>query len=135
MRLAALGDEDRDIRFAYDPQIPMHAVGRVEERRGGSGGGERSRDLAADETRLANAGHDDAPFRPGNAFDSAREFVSDAALRLAERFSLHSENSSSALDDVLVRHRWMRAQMSTARSSNAAISANGTILGPSLGAE
>src|ERR1700680_730841 len=135
VRLTTLGDEDRNVEFAYDPEIPVHAVRGVEERRGGSGRGERSRDLAADEARLADSGHDDTSFRLGNAFDRAREILTDAALCLAERFGLHAENSSSALDDVLVSHRWMRAQMSTARSSSESISARGTMLGPSLGAQ
>src|SRR5688572_24089907 len=75
VRLAALREEDRNIVVADDTEIPVYAVDRVQERRGCSRRRERRRDLASDESRLADAGDDhpscgrrDELDRPSEAF-------------------------------------------------------------------
>ena len=132
--LTALRDEDRDIGFTNDAEISVDAVCGVKKGCRSTSGRQCSGDLAADEARFADTGHDNTSLGAGNALDGAREIFTDAALGLAERLGLHAENTSSALDDVLVGHRLMRAQMSTARLINGPISDSGSMFGPSLGA-
>src|SRR5881296_342189 len=59
---AALREQDGDVISADEAQVAVQRVHRMEERGGAAGGGERSRDLARDQPRLADAG-DDQPAR------------------------------------------------------------------------
>ena len=53
----------------------MACLGRMNELRGRSGRGKRRRDLAPDMTRLAHAGHDDAPLRAKDQINGAGEIA------------------------------------------------------------
>src|SRR4029079_1511676 len=60
---------------------------------------------------------------------------SDSTLRFGKRFRFHAEDALAARNNVLVRHRLMRAQISTALPMRLPISDSGSMLGPSLGAQ
>src|SRR3954452_9248931 len=113
----------------------MNAVGGVEKRCRRPGRSQRRRDLTSDEARFSDARDDYAAFRARDALHCAREVFVDPPLGLAERFGLHPEDATSALDDILAGHRLMRSQISTARSISDAISESGIMFGPSLGAQ
>src|SRR4051812_22085677 len=134
-RFTALGDEDRDVGLVDDAEVAVHAVGRMKERCGGARRCESRGDLAADESGFADARDDDATVGAGDGLDRAREVFTDTTLGFGERVGFHPQDAASALDNVLVGHRLMRSQMSTARSISGPIAESGSMLGPSLGAQ
>src|SRR6185437_5213620 len=122
-------------RFIDNTKIAVNAVSGMKERRRSSRGCQSRRDFSADQSGFADTRDDHASIRAGNALDCLGELLSDAPLGFGERIGLHLEDTSPTLDDVLASHRLTRAQTSTMRSIKASMSDNGSMFGPSLGAQ
>src|SRR5436190_8883175 len=97
----ALGDEDRDVVRADDPEVPVNAVGWMQKRGGRAGGRERRGDLAADESRLANAGHDDAALCITHQLDRAGETVAERIHRRCQCVALHLDDATATRNDAI----------------------------------
>src|SRR5690242_19879050 len=64
-----------------------------------AGGCQRRRDLASDESGLADTGHDDSTARLENELDGSRELLTETLLDTRQRFTLLSEHAPTDFED------------------------------------
>src|SRR4030095_9795408 len=69
----AVGKSENYISRHYHSELAVHAVTRVNEKGRGTGAGQRGRDLAADQSRFADSGHNNLAATASQHFDGSNE--------------------------------------------------------------
>jgi len=104
LRLPRLRQREHEVIAAQHAEIAMHGLGRMEEVARRAGGGERGRNLAGHDPRLADAGDDDAA---GAGFDEPHrpdEAGVESGGRLEHGLGLGPENLPAVRQHVGVGH-------------------------------
>ena len=95
--LPGVGEDQCDIAGRGHSEVAMHRFGGMEKEGGCPRGGQCRRDLSSNMTRLAHAGHDNAPYAGDDALDGLVKGGIKAIRELKECLGLFRENTAAMI--------------------------------------